>query len=95
MIEYVYNTIRATAGEDIAILAKVRDAYGDPIPACYFHLFDDEQMLTMIAGNALDDDTWEFIVPAAITKDRNGRHWYCICDENHSSLCFKEAIYLV
>ena len=49
----------------------------------------------MVPGRAVDGEMWEFIIPAATTLGRYGRYFYCICDENHSSLCFKEPIYLI
>lgn len=96
MIEYNLNSIKATGGEDICICAKILDAYGDPIAACSLSLFhEDGQKLVMIPGRAVDGEMWEFIIPAATTLGRYGRYFYCICDENHSSLCFKEPIYLI
>jgi hypothetical protein len=94
LIEYLYNAIRATAGEDIIITAKVADDSGAEVSGCAISLFDNEQLITTIKG-LFGDGFWQFIIPAAITAELKGRYWYCICDEDHKKLCFKEPIYLV
>ena len=94
MVEYTLNAIRATAGEEIVVVARIKDAYGDDIAVCSFHLYDDDVQLYSVKGIPVDD-MWEFHVPAEVTAGRHGRYWYSICDENHQSLGFKEPIYLV
>lgn len=94
MIQYLHDCIRATAGEDIYICAKIVDAFGDIVPACSISLFDDNELIVMVEGK-LVDDIWEFHIPADATTNLCGRYWYSISDENHSSLCFKEPIYLL
>ena len=94
MLEYLYDAIRATAGSDIQIAAKVFDDLGNPIvEGCEFVLhIDDETMITV--GGDYVDDTWVFPIPAEFTKDLKGRYWYCM--KHHSEqLCFKQAIYFV
>lgn len=96
MIEYLYNAIRATAGEDISIAAKIVSDSGIPVEnSCHLVLYDNQDnILTKIDG-ALIDETWQFTIPAAITADIRGRYWYCICNETHNKLSFKQPIYLV
>lgn len=96
MIEYLYNAIRALAGNDIAITAAITDDSGIAITencSLMFHDKDRETMIATIPGNYVNDE-WLFIIPAELTKGLNGRYWYCIKHEN-SSLCFIEPIYLV
>lgn len=94
MIEYTLNAIRATAGEDICICAKIKDAYGDDIAVCSFHLYDDETE-RFVATGVEADGLWEFHIPADVTAGLQGRYWYSICDDTHQSLNFREPIYLV
>jgi hypothetical protein len=94
MIEYLYNAIRATAGEDIVIAANITDDEGNVITNCdsKFTLFDDEGELFAISGSC--SDCWEYNIPAIMTQELKGRYWYCIC-ANGSTLQFKQPIYFV
>lgn len=94
MVEYIDNVIKATAGEDICLLAKAMDAFGDTLQSCFFTLFNDEEELFMVEGILNGDGVWEFMIPASATTGLKGRYWYCVCDETHTSLCFKCPIYL-
>lgn len=95
MIEYLYDAIRATAGEDITISAKITDAFGVPVTeGCHINLYDDEKQLTSISGT-FNNDLWEFTIPAAETANLTGRYWYCVCSTTHNKLNFKQPIYLV
>lgn len=95
MIEYLYNAIRATAAEDIAIVAKITNEAGEVITSgCHLNLYDNEKLLTTVEGT-LVGDIWEFTIPAAATDNITGRYWYCLCDETHKKLNFKQPIYLV
>lgn len=92
MIEYLYDCIRATAGQDICICAVITDDAGDPITSgCSLMLHDNEDMLVKING-VYDGEAWSFDVPAEDTKELKGRYWYCICKDN-TNLCFKTPIY--
>jgi hypothetical protein len=94
MIEYLYNAIRATAGEDITIAAEITDNSGFCVnDGCALMLWDDEELLTSVDG-MLIDDLWNFTIPAAATTGFKGRYWYCICHK-HNKLQFKEPLYLV
>lgn len=94
MIEYLYNAIRATAGEDITIAAKLTNDDGSQIVGgCHVMLSDDEKVLITVDGECVNG-THNFTIPAAATKGLHGRYWYCICSGN-ASLCFKEPIYLI
>lgn len=94
MIEYLYDAIRATAGSDIQIAARVLDDLGNPIvEGCEFILnIDDETMITV--GGDYKDGIWTFPIPAEFTKGLKGRYWYCM-RHNDEQLCFMNAIYFV
>ena len=95
MIEYLYDAIRATAGEDIALAAKIVDDSGVPISTgCHLNLYNDKEMITTIPGE-FTDGAWQFTIPADVTANLIGRYWYCICSESHNKLNFKQPIYLV
>lgn len=97
MIEYLYNAIRATAGQDITISAEITNDEGGIITSgCHIMLFNpDKELIDTFDGeyNA-DDKEWNFTIAAKATEGLHGRYWYCICYHN-SNLCFKEPIYLV
>lgn len=94
MLEYLYDAIRATAGSDIQIAAKVLDELGNPIvEGCELVLHIDDETMITVGGDYLDG-TWVFPIPAEFTKDLKGRYWYCMKHHNEQ-LCFKQAIYFV
>ena len=97
MIEYLYDAIRATSGDDIVICACIRDEdgnlYGEGSQLC---LYDEQHnMITMIKGEFNEENEYQYTIPAETTKDRYGRYWYAICDLEHNALSFKQPIYLV
>lgn len=97
MIEYLYNAIRATAGQDIAIEARITDEDGNVLTeSCGFMLHDkNKDMIIDVDGEYLEEeDVWRFIVPAYVTEGLKGRYWYCICHAGQS-VCFYQPIYLV
>jgi hypothetical protein len=95
MIEYLYDAIRAVAGQDITVAAKVSDDSGNLITdGCAFVLHLDDDMFSVDGAYYEDVNTWQFTVPAEITKGYSGRYSYCIM-RNGENLCFKTPIYLV
>lgn len=95
MIEYIDKVIKATAGENICLIAKVIDAFGENLDGCMFCLFDDNEKLFMVEGLLNADNIWEFYIPAEATATLKGRYWYAVCDETDTSLCFKNPIYFM
>lgn len=96
MIEYLYNAIRATAGQEIIVCADITDEDGNLIKEdCHLTLFapDREEKVSIIDGiyNSTDNE-WNFTIPAEVTKELRGRYWYSISHAG-KSLCFKEPIY--
>ena len=97
MIEYLYNCIKATSGQDIAIAAEITNDDGVEITeACHVMLFNPEEELIATHDGIYDAENsqWIFIIPAEATKGLKGRYWYCIC-HHESNLCFKQPLYLV
>lgn len=97
MIEYLYDAIRAVAGQPIGIAASIsNDDTGEPITNdCNLVLHDKNgEMIYKAKGEYLAEiDTWHFELPASATTDLSGRYWYCI-QHSGSNLCFKNPIYL-
>lgn len=94
MVEYLYNAIRATAGQDIPVVAIITDENNAVVSeGCGLMLHDNETMIVKIDG-AFDGEQWIFNIPANVTEGRHGRYWYCICHHD-MNLCFKQPIYLV
>jgi hypothetical protein len=97
MIEYLYNAIRASAGTDIEIVARITDAEGNPVlDNCNLVLHEkDETMLGIINGERINrDGYWRFVIPAEHTEGKKGRYYYCV-REGNNMLCFKQPIYIV
>lgn len=95
MIEYLYDAIRATAGQDIKIYAELTDKDGNVYEeGCHLMLFNPEKELIVTVDGEIVENEWIFTIPAEITEGLKGRFWYCICHHN-INLCFKEPIYLV
>ena len=94
MVEYLYDCIRATAGQDICILAVITDDEGLAITdACGLMLYDDNGMLFRVNGT-YDGEEWSFEIPAELTEGLHGRYWYYVY-RNDTNLCFKTPIYLM
>ena len=95
MIEYLYNAIRATAGDDIEIAAKVTSESGAAVTDhCHLSIFAEDGSTVTTINGSLVENVWQFTVPAAQTEGLKGRFWYCICTDD-ADLCFKQPIYLV
>lgn len=98
MIEYLYNGIRAHAGNDITISAIVNNQAGEAITSgieLVLHDKDRETMLYKAVGTYSEEaKELTFVIPREITQGKSGRYWYCFLQDGNS-LCFKEPIYLV
>lgn len=95
MIEYLYNAVRATAGEEINISAIITDNSGASVTEnCGITFYGDEKT-TAISGIYYEDlKQWAFIIPADITEGLNGRYFYTIW-QGGKDLCFKQPLYLM
>lgn len=98
LVEYLYDAIRAVAGQDIIINAFITDDQEVSITTgCSLVLYDKtaNETLLSIEGKYLPDNLmWEFNIPAIETKGLNGRYWYAIQYEGNA-MCFKQPIYLL
>lgn len=93
-LEYLYDAVKATAGQDICICAVITDDEGTALTeGCGLMLHDDEKMLIRVDG-VYNNDMWSFVIPPEATVGMKGRYWYCIC-QGDSNLCFKTPIYLI
>lgn len=98
MIEYLYDAIRAVAGQDFTVSAMITDDEENVITdSCCFMLHDEdgETVIASVEGVYNQDFMlWEFTIPADVSMGLKGRYWYCIMHDD-SNLCFKQPIYLV
>ena len=95
MIEYLYDTIRATAGDAARITANITDAAGNYVEnVCNLMLHNDDEMLGMVKGEYMGNGDWYFEIPASLTTGLQGRYWYCVC-QGEEKLCFKTPIYFI
>ena len=95
MTEYLYDAIVAVSGEDITVNAVITDDMGQAIKTgCSMVLCSDNDELIEVEGTyVLEDEAWEFTIPADTTTGLSGRYWYYM-RHNESNLCFKQPIYL-
>lgn len=96
MLEYLYNMIRATAGENADVCAVIEDDSGTPVTeGCGLCVFEntDDTIICDIDG-VYADGMWTFTIPAEITEGLKGKYWYCF-SQNERTLCFKQPIYFV
>lgn len=96
MIEYLFNAIRAVAGQEIAVSAAITDDDGNAIKEnCRLVLHFNNDEMYVAPGIYLDElEQWTFNVPADATAGRKGRFEYCL-QHDGQNLCFKEPIYLL
>ena len=94
MTQFLYDAIKAIAGEDINIGAQITDVDGNDITSGCSLLFIDKEYNTIAeyAGTYADGE-WTFTIPAQATKGMEGRYWYRI-KYNDDSLSFAAPIYL-
>ena len=92
--EFLYDAIKAVAGEDINIGAQITDVEGNNITSGCSLIFIDKDFspIAEYAG-AYADAEWTFTIPAEATKGMEGRYWYRI-KYNDDSLSFAAPIYL-
>lgn len=77
MVEYLYNAIRATAGDEITIVAKISNNDGTPInDNCTLVIYADCNTPIVVNG-VYKEGIWSFTISASVTKDLKGRYYYC------------------
>lgn len=93
MVEYLYDAIKASRGNEAIIMAKVSDG-GVPITeGVKLGIHNEEELIVEVAG-AYENDTWVFIVPAEATKKLDGRYFYDIFTDE-TTYSFKQPIYFI
>ena len=93
MIEYLYNAIRASAGTEVTISAKITDDNDIPITdECVLLVHENDKHIEV--EGVYIENTWFFTIPAEVTAEMNGRYWYCF-KHGDVQLSFKQPIYFV
>lgn len=94
MIEYLYDAIRSTSGEEVTIVADITDDKGAEITKnCYLKIYQDEDFEETVSGT-YSGGLWYFVIPKEITDDLTGRYFYNIFYTD-GSISFKQPIYFV
>lgn len=96
MIEYLYDAVRASDGEDMTITATIRDNNGTAITdGCALRIFDEGGALIEEVGGTYYTDAkrWEFEFTFPTHKAR-ARYFYTIV-HNGEEINFKARIYVV
>lgn len=91
MIEYIYDLIRVSAGEDAIIEARITDVDGSVITeGCNFVLYQGDKMA--VYYGTCEDGIWQFgVATSGLPK---GRYQYCI-RQGDASLCFLKPLHIV
>ena len=93
MVEYIYDAIKATAGENASIVAKITNYDGSNIERCDMYIFDNNSEIFSVAGS-FDGELWTFNISGQLTDGLKGRYWYEINNGGYS-ISFKQPIYFV
>ena len=97
MIEYLYDAIRAVAGQDTEVYALFANGDGTFVSeGCKFVLHKPGgEMIAEVEGEYNPETgQWTFNVPGEATKGLKGRFKYCF-QHDGSNLCFLKPFYLV
>ena len=94
MTEFLYDCIKAVAGEDINIGAQITDVDNNNITSGCSLIFIDKDFHTIAEyAGTYADGAWTFVIPAEATKGKLGRYWYRISYKG-ASLGFAAPIYI-
>jgi hypothetical protein len=92
-VEYLYNVIQATAGEDITICAEVTDEEGTCITeGCCLVITDEEGKKIAECEGSCNGTEWGFNIQAIQTAGLSGRYFYKVIKDN-KALDFPTPIY--
>lgn len=97
MVEYLHDAIKASAGSDIYIQARVLDEFGNEVKENVFFILHDKEDVSkhILEAEASDGgDACIFEIPAEITKEFKGRYWYSIKHGNEQ-LSFLQPMYFM
>lgn len=96
MIEYLYNAIRAVAGQAIDITAYITDENEELVTEnCDLNICNQDGTDVLLTKEGLydvDNSVWHFLLAPEETKGFSGRYLYYIRHDD-SNLCFKQPIY--
>jgi hypothetical protein len=94
MVEYLYDAIRVTAGEDFSIAATIPEETGEE--KCTMTISDKEGNAVLVLEGEYDADNkyWMFTAEHHQTEGFSGHYQYCICDRG-VSLQFEQPLYFV
>lgn len=73
MVEYLYDAIKAVAGQDIGVSARITDDDGVVAENCRLVLHSDTSDIGSVEGLYLpEDELWAFVIPAEMTNGLKG-----------------------
>ena len=93
MVEYFYDYIKVSAGEENVVCAMISEEDGTAIISnCDFTLYDNfGNILAVVEGIYYDEPGyWAFAIPAI---EETGRYYYAI-GNNGTELMFKKPFYV-
>jgi len=97
LIEYIWDVIRAVAGQECCVTAEITDELNEPITeGCCLVLHDEEDnMLFSVDGiYSAESGLWEFTISGELSEGLKGKYKYCI-QHNGVNMCFTEPFYWV
>lgn len=98
MVEYLYNAVMATSGDEVVINAYITNENEELITEnCNLVIYDGTTNEVIVIVNGLydtDASVWDFVVSQEITTGLNGRFMYNIEYEG-DALSFKQPIYFM
>lgn len=98
MVEYLYNAVMATSGDEVVINAYITNENEELITEnCNLVIYDGTTNEVIVIVNGLYDteaSVWDFVVSQEITTGLYGRFMYNIEYEG-DALSFKQPIYFV
>ena len=97
MIEYLYDAIRAVAGQTVPVYATFANDDGTFVSegvVFMLHGPDGKHIATVEGSYNAETGQWTFDVPGEATAGRTGRHFYCFQHEG-VNMCFLKPYYLM
>jgi hypothetical protein len=97
MIEYLYDAIRATSGQDVPVYATFANDDGTFVSegvVFMLHKPDGSHLVTVEGTCNMETGQWTFNVPGEATKGHKGHYLYCF-QQAGSNLCFLSPYYLM
>ena len=94
MIDYIFDAIKAKAGEDIEVSAFITDEEDNFVTAgCSFVLYGKDGDKFYECEGTCSENMTCFVIPAEETKGLKGRYWYTI-NEDGKTMNFFKPFYL-